>query len=296
VSHVLGSTVPRRLPRKRAFEICRYIRSTSAVLSSSGHARPLVVATYNVHSCIGTDNRYDPDRIAAVIRELDADIVALQEVGLRNRRGTLREEAAYLAQATGLEWMPGLDLISRRGTCGNLLLTRWPVKETRWIDLSVPSRQPRGALDVDISIGGRDLRVIATHLGLRLGERRRQVSQLLGAAVAAPAADGDAASVAPCILLGDLNEWRPWGGSLRPLVDACGPVGPALATFPSRCPVLPLDRVFALGGPLPVDARVHRSPLATVASDHLPLRTVLAWAEERGEAGEQAGEPASMAA
>ena len=39
----------------------------------------LRVATYNVHACVGTDGRHDPDRVASVITELDADIVALQE-------------------------------------------------------------------------------------------------------------------------------------------------------------------------------------------------------------------------
>lgn len=268
------------------------------MLPISDRARPLVVATYNVHRCVGTDRRYDPDRVAAVIRELNADIVALQEVAFRGRKDRLPDEAAYLAKATGLEGVPDLNLLSRRGKCGNLVLSRWPVKVVRRLDLTVPGREPRGALDLDIAIGGRGLRVIATHLGLRLGERRRQVAQLLDALAAGSAAQGDRACNSPCILLGDLNEWLPGGGSLRPLADTFRPAAPALATFPSSYPMLPLDRVFALGGPSPMDARVHRSRLARVASDHLPFRAVLAWDEApvRGAASSRADEPATMAA
>jgi endonuclease/exonuclease/phosphatase family metal-dependent hydrolase len=254
----------------------RDIRPTSQVPPISDPARPLVVATYNVHACVGMDRRYDPDRIAAVIRELDADIIALQEVAARDRRGTLIDEFAYLAKVTGFDAVPGPNLIDWRGSFGNVVLTRRPVTAVRRIDLSVPGREPRGAIDIDVAIGGNHIRVIATHLGLRLAERRQQVEKLLKALDVEPAkSDGR-----PCILLGDLNEWRRRGGSLHPLETSLDPT-PVSSTFPSWCPALPLDRIFApgpSGGTRPsVAVQVHRSRSARVASDHLPLRAVITW-------------------
>ena len=62
----------------------------------------LRVATYNVHACVGTDGRHDPDRVASVITELDADIVALQEftypasVALETRQPVVLTDAGSL--------------------------------------------------------------------------------------------------------------------------------------------------------------------------------------------------------
>ena len=254
----------------------REIRSTFQTPPISEPARPLVVATYNVHACVGVDRRYDPDRIAAVIRELDADIVALQEVAARDRRGKLIDQFAYLAEATGFDAVPGPCLIDRRGMFGNVLLTRRPVTAVRRIDLSVPGREPRGAIDVNVATGGRDVRVVTAHLGLRLTERRQQVAKLLNML------DGDPAESEgrPCILLGDLNEWRRRGGSLQPIESNLGPM-PISSTFPSWCPALPLDRIFAVGESAEarpsVAVEVHRSRGARIASDHLPLRAVITW-------------------
>ena len=46
-------------------------------------ARSFKVASYNIHKAVGLDRRRDPDRVVAVLRELDADIIALQEADLR---------------------------------------------------------------------------------------------------------------------------------------------------------------------------------------------------------------------
>jgi endonuclease/exonuclease/phosphatase family metal-dependent hydrolase len=258
----------------------RDIPSISQISPISDPMHPLVVATYNVHACVGVDRRYDPDRIAAVIRELDADIIALQEVSARDRRGTLIDEFAYLAKATGFDAVPGPCLIDRRGSFGNVLLTRRPVTAVRRIDLSIPGREPRGAIDVDVVIGGGDVRVIATHLGLRLAERRQQVEKLLKALDATPEESGVQSGGRPCILLGDLNEWRRRGGSLQPLKANLDPT-PVSSTFPSWCPALPLDRIFASGVSAQsrpsVAVQVHRSRGARLASDHLPLRAVITW-------------------
>ena len=217
------------------------------------------MATYNIHGAVGTDGLRAPERIAGVLREIDADIIALQEVPLGgNGQASVLE---LLQQATGFHAVEGPteDRPGRR--YGNAVLSRYPVKATRTIDLSFGSREPRGALDADIDCHGHPLRVIATHLGLRPAERRHQIRLLL------QAFDTDRM---PVILTGDLNEWFVWGRPLRWLVSHFEPV-PAPRTFPSRLPVFALDRLWISPRHRLVQVRVHATPLARVASDHLPL-------------------------
>jgi endonuclease/exonuclease/phosphatase family metal-dependent hydrolase len=234
----------------------------------------LRVVTYNIHGCIGLDRRYDPARIAAVLREIDADIACLQEVDARSS-GLRPDQAAYLGQATGRRVILGATARDQRGRFANAILSRFPPLTARAIDLAVPGCQPRSALDVDLMIGGRLLRVMATHFGLHAWERRLQANRLVAAL------DGPLGSnrVLPhaVLLVGDLNEWRGRnGGGIRAL-DRC--LGPSATprTFPSWMPVLPLDRIYAFGPAVLRDVEAYRSPLARVASDHLPLIGNLLW-------------------
>ena len=248
----------------------------------------LRVATYNIHACVGLDWRYDPARIAAVLREIDADIVCLQEVATHGSRDPKRDQAAYLAEATGRSIIVG-TAVCGRGRFVNAILTRFPPLATRAIDLAVRGYEPRGAIDVDLMVGDRILRVMATHFGLRAGERRLQANRLIEALGERAAAPGTAPHAV--VLVGDLNEWRGRAGGVRAL-DKC--LGPSARprTFPSWMPVLPLDRIYAFGPAMLRDVRVYRSPLARVASDHLPLVGSLRWtnlephASERDHAGE----------
>ncbi|MGH7898284.1 MAG: endonuclease/exonuclease/phosphatase family protein, partial [Candidatus Binatia bacterium] len=145
---------------------------------------------------------------------------------------------------------------------GNALLTRWPVRSIRQLDLSVPRREPRGAIDAELDWNDVPLRVVITHLGLRSAERRSQVMLLLGELHL----DRERLT----LLLGDFNEWLPGGRPLRALQARFGR-DPSPPTFPSGRPLLALDRIWvqprhSLGG-----VRVHASPLARAASDHLPI-------------------------
>jgi len=239
----------------------------------------LVVATYNVHTCVGTDRRYDPARIAAVLRELGADIISLQEVVAHRDGANLPDQGSFLAQATGLRAISLPPAAEHRSRFGNAILTGLPVLAVRHIDLSVDGYAPRGALDVDLDAGRHRLRVVATHFGLRSGERRAQAQRLLGALTSRDAGNGaiPAADAGTAILMmGDLNEWRGRRGGIRALDRELGHA-PAPRTFPSWCPILPLDRIYAAPPALLRDFDVHRSSLARLASDHLPLRARLAW-------------------
>jgi endonuclease/exonuclease/phosphatase family metal-dependent hydrolase len=225
----------------------------------------LRIASYNVHRCIGTDGRHDPDRVAAVLRELDADVIGLQEVACRRGPGGV-DQLAHLAHLTGLHAIAAPTVRAADAERGNALLTRWPVRAARFVDLSIERREPRGALDVTIEPDGAALRVVVTHLGLRGGDRRRQVAALLGLL----------RGTERLVLLGDFNEWFPAGVALRRLH---GTLGRALAvrSFPSRRPVFALDRIWVRPRVALSAFAAHRSLLARVASDHLPVWGMVVW-------------------
>ncbi|MGH7052842.1 MAG: endonuclease/exonuclease/phosphatase family protein [Stellaceae bacterium] len=250
----------------------------------------LRVATYNIHTCVGVDGRRDPARIAAVLREIGPDIACLQEVDARRRRDPIADQWAYLGEATGLTVVAGRALSERPGRFGNAILTRFPVLSVRTIDLSVGDYEPRGAIDADLLIGERVLRVLATHLGLRLAERRWQTGRLMAALGEAPA--GDRPEPHAVLLMGDLNEWRGRRGCLRALDRRLGP-GAVPRTFPSWLPVLPLDRIYAAGPAVLSEVLVYRSPLARLASDHLPLVADLRWGGRSRERARRARTAAS---
>ncbi|HEX5091149.1 MAG TPA: endonuclease/exonuclease/phosphatase family protein [Burkholderiales bacterium] len=222
------------------------------------------IATYNVHRCIGRDGREDPGRIAAVLRALDADAIALQE--LRWQPSQALHVLADLAARLGYTPLAGPTLLRPDGHYGNALLTRLPVDAQRLEDLSVPGREPRGALAAMLRTEGGPLTVIATHLGLAYGERRRQMQRLLALV---------RKSDKPVVLLGDLNEWLLWGRPLRWLRAHFGRT-PAPATFPARWPLLALDRIWVEPASALERIEVHAAPPARTASDHLPLRATLA--------------------
>ena len=194
---------------------------TRPLFSASGQIAPVRVVTYNIHKCIGVDGRYDPARIAAVLREIDAEIACLQEVGARRGIGRHSDQWAYLGEATGCRVILGAGLRERRGRFGNAILTRFPILAARSIDLTVGGCEPRGAIDADLSVGDRVLRVIATHFGLRAAERRLQANRLmtlLGESSTAGGCEADAV-----LLMGDLNEWRGRSGAIRAFDRRLGP-------------------------------------------------------------------------
>jgi endonuclease/exonuclease/phosphatase family metal-dependent hydrolase len=234
------------------------------VTAAEPSAQPAVavVATYNIHRCIGSDWRHDADRVARVIQELDADIVGLQEVDARYHIEDGDDQAEYLAEATGMSAVSGPALTHHRGSYGNAVLTRWPVKAVRRMEIGVIGREPRAVLDTDIDIAGFAVRVVVTHFGLRNAERRLQTEMLVR--MLGPAGDGCT------ILLGDFNEWAPIGHTLRRLNAILGR-SPAVRSFPSRLPALALDRIWVQPATALVRLRAHRSRLACFASDHLPV-------------------------
>lgn len=224
------------------------------------------IASYNIHKCVGTDRRFDPVRIVDVVCELDADLIALQEADERfgKREGLLDLDA--LKERANLVPVNLQTGLRSHGWHGNVLLAReGTVRDVRC--MALPGLEPRGALIVDLDLKGVHLRIIAAHFGLLRWSRSRQASALLEAMHPA---------TRPTILLGDLNEWRVRKrSSLLGLLPHFGPVHAIVPSFPSRYPLLALDRILASPHQMISSIDVHDTALARVASDHLPIKARL---------------------
>ncbi|AKU89790.1 endonuclease/exonuclease/phosphatase family protein [Vulgatibacter incomptus] len=229
----------------------------------------LSVATYNIHGGIGTDDRFDLGRIAAVLDEIGADVMALQEVGDVRGRGPAGNYAAELGERLSCTAIYQPTILRGDRAYGNAILTRLPVDGSRSYDLSVRRREPRGCLRADLRLGSQPLHVFAVHLGLARSEQRAQAGMLLGADIVR-----DAAVAWPLVVMGDFNFWFP--GPIarmvrRALIDSASKAGVRRASYPTRLPYLRLDRIYIDEAWDILDVRVHRTPLAKLASDHYPL-------------------------
>ncbi len=224
----------------------------------------LMLASYNIHRCYGRDGRYDSSRIRWALRQLNADIIALQEVELLH---TNPDVLNYFCEDSSWTAIAGLTLSRETGHYGNALLTSLPVRSKQAIDLSLPRREPRGALHVTLEHPDFLLDVIATHLGLRPHERRCQIQQLLRILQNSTTIQADAHVT---LLMGDLNEWFLWGRPLRWLC-AYFQDSPAPASYPARYPLFALDRIWVRPGKRLLGVKAVNNKLSRIASDHLPL-------------------------
>ena len=221
--------------------------------------------TYNVHSCVGRDGRFDPARILRIIAAEEADVVAVQEIDTSLVVDGL-DFFRLAARATGLASVGAPTLTRPGGYYGHGLLFRGALLDARQIDLGGRGKEPRAALDALLRWRGATLRVLSLHLGLRGAVRRRQLQALMEAL-----RDPErAAAQDVTLLLGDFNEWFPWSRNLRFMRARLGACDTCL-TFPSVRPTLALDRVYALPPAQVTASRVIATAEARVASDHLPL-------------------------
>jgi endonuclease/exonuclease/phosphatase family metal-dependent hydrolase len=151
--------------------------------------RPLTIVTWNIHGAIGRDRRREPARIAQVLAEIGADLVALQEVPLGGSRGS--DVLEPIARTLGMDAIAGPGIDGPELRFGNALLSRHPIESSRRLDLAFGCAEPRCAVDATVRVDGRPVRMIATHLGLRPAERREQVRRLLRAILTGVAEDAD---------------------------------------------------------------------------------------------------------
>lgn len=221
------------------------------------------VASYNMRKGIGLDRRRDPARVLSVLRELDADVIALQEAD--RRFGTRASAIPPHMFEEHSDYVP-VDLLDGRpyaiGWHGNALLVRKGIDVEESHALHLPTLEPRGAVAATLRIGGARLRVVGMHLDIS-GLRRRQQAR----AILSHVSGGE---TLPTILMGDCNEWRNRGGCLADFGEHHRLVDTG-HSFHSRRPVAKLDRIFASPDLQAVEAGVHQSALAARASDHLPI-------------------------
>lgn len=221
------------------------------------------VATYNVHRWQGTNGRSVPDvaRAGFVISELDADVIALQEV-LRPFEFEGDDPLGQLCDELDLHLAFAVTRRHRRGQLGNAILSRFPITAISVIDISHSRIERRGALAAHVGHAGAGLGVVATHLSLVDRTRHRQVQTLL---------EHPQMNSGASILMGDMNAWRKCKGSkeLEQSLNLHHNVDWP-SSFPSTRPMLALDRIYTRGAEI-VEVRQHDSPAARRASDHLPV-------------------------
>ena len=223
----------------------------------------LTFASYNIHKAVGLDRRRDSDRILAILNEIDADVVALQEV---DRRIGLRETVLPLSHIEDYTPYHPVQLNHRPdslGWHGNALLVRRSIAIAEAAVVPLPVLEPRGAIRADLIAQGRRFRVVGMHLDLSGLRRRHQVRAILAHL---DRCDGPC----PTVLMGDCNEWGVRRGALTEFGDPWRVLSTG-RSFPSHHPVAQLDRIVVSPDWHVDGCGVHHSTLAARGSDHLPI-------------------------
>ena len=231
------------------------------------------VATYNIHKCRGLDRRESPKRIAEVLKQIDADIVALQEVVGMDEGTHERNHVRAIAEELRLDYRIGENRRLNGGAYGNAVLTRLPIIDHRNYDISWRRNEPRGCLQVSVGSGKHEvkLQIYNVHLGTGYFERRYQAGRLFAQEILGDRSEGSS----PRIILGDFNEWTRGLASrlLGRHFNSAKPrqyLGRAWS-YPGILPLLHLDHIYYDSSLELAQIKLHRSRLALVASDHLPL-------------------------
>jgi endonuclease/exonuclease/phosphatase family metal-dependent hydrolase len=231
------------------------------------------IATYNIHKARGMDGRISVKRIADVLAGIDADIVALQEVFSIGDSHSGQVE--MLASELELNLAFGCTRHHHGRPYGNAILTRWPILDSRDMDISRANRERRGCIRADVKTPRGTLHVFNIHMGTSYFERRHQVRRLLSSKQIHDALTG------PRVLVGDFNEWIK-GLTTKMLSDKFESLNLELhvsrrRSYPGLLPLLHLDHMY-FERPLHVEkVELIRTRLATIASDHLPLVATFGW-------------------
>jgi endonuclease/exonuclease/phosphatase family metal-dependent hydrolase len=232
------------------------------------------IVTYNVHKCRGMDRRERPGRIVEVLRETQADVIALQEVLSIEGSARERNQARFLAEELEMHYHIGETRKLHGGAYGNVILSRLPINAVHNYDITWSGRERRGCLRADLMVNAGDgevpLHVFNIHLGTAFIERRHQARKLVS-----PEILNNEELEGARVVLGDFNEWtrglasRLLGAHLQS-ADVRHHLKRA-RTYPGVLPFLHLDHVYYDEALELKRLTLHRSRTAIVASDHLPL-------------------------
>jgi len=225
------------------------------------------VASYNIHKGIGLDRRRNPERVVEVLREIDADVIALQEAD--RRFGAKACVLPHHLLEEHSDWVPvdfGLRSLSM-GWHGNVILVRKSAEILGCTAIHLPALEPRGAVMADVRLPGGTIRVLGMHLDLSGLWRRKQAAAVMTHV-------DTCADRHPTVMMGDLNEWSAGSGCLRDFGRdyAFAETGPS---FHARRAIARLDRIMVSRELAVVECGVHTSPAARKASDHLPIWAML---------------------
>lgn len=225
------------------------------------------VASYNIRKSVGLDRQRRPGRILDILNEIDADVVALQEVDRRHgaRVSTLPRE--LIEAETDLKIVDIAVRPDSIGWHGNALLVRKDVEVSTQRRHDVPVLEPRGAISADLVVRGAVIRVVGMHLALLRSFRKQQIRAVSGQIKGLE-------NPMPTLIMGDLNEWQV-EGSLAEFGEEFTIATPG-PSFHSARPVASLDRIILHRDLELLKGEVHKSELSRIASDHLPI-----WADIR---------------
>ena len=229
------------------------------------------IATYNIHKCVGIDRKYSPERIVKVLREIDADVIGLQEVLCHSHLHIRDHQAKFIADALGFEFVLGKNRQIKGADYGNAIISRHSILSAGNHDITISPYEPRGCLLAEIEIvPGKTIHFADLHMGTSFFERRKQVHNLLaGNVLEAPDIAGHR------IIVGDFNEWTN-GVTTRMFRSSFNWIDPKIhlgtsRSFPGYMPLLHLDHIYFDSSFKLEAATIHRSRTAMVASDHLPI-------------------------
>ncbi|MFE7244694.1 endonuclease/exonuclease/phosphatase family protein [Streptomyces sp. NPDC057580] len=249
---------------------------TANIPGSEAPTVPLRVATYNIHAGAGQDNVFDLDRTADAIRDLNADVIGLQEVDVHwSSRSDFIDEAEALAEKLDMEvfFAPIYDNAPAteggdRAQYGTAVLSRYPVIEAENHEITrlstqvpnpVPAPAP-GFAEVTVNVKGSHVHVYSTHLDYRANPlvRSAQVADTLKVL---------AEDSGPKVLVGDFNATAN-APELAPLFKEMKDADPnGGGTYPAVNPTKRIDFVTVSPDVAVVDAQ----EVATDASDHRPV-------------------------
>ena len=242
------------------FQLHAYLCSDLNCVNKGLQLAELRLASWNIRKCVGLDRRRDPSRVARVLADLDADVVALQEADRRLGQRPAALPNFLIEQETDLRPIDAGGHNCSLGWHGNAILHGRRVTCIERHSLHLPGLEPRGALIADLARGDTRFRVVAVHLGFLRRYRQLQLATIR--------THLDRLSALPTVIMGDFNEWSQTRG-----FEALGAfeVHSPGRTFHASRPMAALDRIAVNGGISVDSAEVVENSLTRVASDHLPI-------------------------
>lgn len=242
----------------------------------------LKIATYNIHKGFSLFNRRVVlHELRERLRELDADVVFLQEVQgehahhpARHANYPVEPQHEFIAEDVWQHHIYGKNSVYQAGHHGNAILSRFPMLHTHNANVSAHRFESRGLLHAEIAAqNGEAIHCLCTHFGLFAQGRRQQAAWLIDYVQQHIPLD------APLMIAGDFNDWQNQLGDMLARELAINDVfqqhqGQPARSFPAAFPLLRLDRIYTRGFTVQ-QCNVHHGAAWRHISDHAALSAQL---------------------